>query len=412
MTLAERMRQTRARTTELAAMAPEESLTRSVHPFYSPLGWHLGHVGMVEEYWILERAFGLKPECPDLSFIFANVPENPKGNRVNLPSREETLDWLAGIRSRVLACLAAGGSGPLCENDYCFRFALQHEHQHQETIVELLQLMRPAGSKVRSAQGRAIAFEMVRLTGGTFRMGTDALHAYDNEKMQHELAVGPFLLGKYPVTVADYMEFMDGGGYSRPELWTPEGWSWRESEGAEAPEYWEQLSGSRAYRSPVGFRMIAPHEPVASLSWFEADAFARWKGMRLPTEAEWEFAASGGQRRYPWGDEEPTQERANFGLSKWGVSSAGGHPAGATPDGIHDMAGQVWEWTSTPFAPYSGFVPYPYDGYSFEHMDGGHRVLRGGSWASQAEILRCTFRNWYVPTYRQGLLGMRLAADA
>lgn len=424
MTLAERMRQSRDRTIELASMAPEESLTRLVHPFYSPLGWHLGHVGMVEEYWVLERAFGLKPACPNLSFIFANIPENPKGNRVRLPTREETFDWLAGIRARVLECRANGGSGPLCEDDYCFQFALQHEHQHQETIVELLQLLRLPGDYASTAcrGGYLVASpadsdtssdsDMVFIGGGTFRMGSDHLYDYDNEKQQHEGEVSPFHLGKYPVTVADYVGFMDGGGYERPELWTPKGWAWRKGESAMTPEYWERTSDSWEYRSPVGLRTMAANEPVASISWFEADAFARWKGMRLPTEAEWEFAASRGNRRYPWGDDEPTQERANFGISNWGVCGVGERGAGATPDGIHDMAGQVWEWTSTPFAPYPGFVPYPYDGYSSEHMDGGHLVLRGGSWASQAEILRCTFRNWYVPTYRQGLLGMRLAADA
>ena len=158
-------------------------------------------------------------------------------------------------------------------------------------------------------------------------------------------------------------------------------------------------------------------EPVASLSWFEADAFARWKGMRLPTEAEWEYAATfdptaGECRKYPWGDEIPDETRANHGISRWNVAPIGQHENGESAFGIHDIAGQVWEWTSSAFAPYEGFKPYPYEGYSHEHMDGTHKVLRGGSWASQPEILRCTFRNWYVPGYRQGLLGMRLAADA
>jgi iron(II)-dependent oxidoreductase len=157
-----------------------------------------------------------------------------------------------------------------------------------------------------------------------------------------------------------------------------------------------------------------PEEPVCGISWYEADAYARWAGKRLPTEAEWEYASAREpalkqSRRYPWGDRRPNPDDASFGLAGWNPDPVGAHPDGQSGLGLLDMAGGVWEWTASPFLPYPGFVAFPYDGYSKEHMDGNHFVCRGGSWATSGPILRCAFRNWYVPTYRQGFLGLRCA---
>lgn len=420
--LRQQMERTRAATIQLVSMASANDFTLLVHPFYSPIGWHLGHVGMVEEYWILERAFGEKPHNPELSFIFANIPENPKSNRINLPALPETLAWLSEIRARTLARLEnyRETAEPLLRDAYCFKFALQHEHQHQETIVELLQLLNQKDGSRQAVpelpdNGTGTDSRIVQIKGGKFIMGTGNLHAYDNEKQPHERSVSDFGLCSHLVTAGEWLEFMADGGYAKQELWTSDGWRWRESENANAPEYWVMLDGHWHYYSPLGPRKLFSSEPVSSISWFEADAFARWRGLRLPTEAEWEYAASctnGEKRAYPWGESEPSEKLSNCALHNWGTVRSGAYPAGATPEGIYDMAGQVWEWTSSSFAPYPDFEPWPYDGYSKEHMDGSHKVLRGGSWASQPEVLRCTFRNWYVPTYRQGLLGMRLAADA
>ena len=173
------------------------------------------------------------------------------------------------------------------------------------------------------------------------------------------------------------------------------------------PEYWlRQEDGTWASHNPWGLRALHPDEPVSGISAHEADAYARWAGKRLPTEEEWEYAASAGT--YPWGDEPPTMARANHGLENWGPTPVGHAP---TPNGLSDLAGNVWEWTSSAFLPYGGFEAYPYDGYSKDHMAGAHRVCRGGSWATSPSILRRSFRNWYVPTYRQGFLGLRLAED-
>ena len=224
--------------------------------------------------------------------------------------------------------------------------------------------------------------------------------------------VEPFFLDRCPVTACDWASFISEGGYDERGVWSPEGWDWRTSESIAEPEYWVDAGNRFVYRGPLGLREIDPHEPVCGISWYEADAYARWNEKRLPTEAEWEYAAShtpNAKRLYPWGDEAPDPTRASFAINRWDPGPIGQRPDGASFYGILDMAGEHREWTSSPFLPYPGFEAFPYDGYSKDHMDGKHFVCRGGSWATAAPILRCTFRNWYVPTYRQGFLGLRCA---
>lgn len=369
----------RQKTLALLDWVPQSHFRVRVHDFYSPVGWHFGHIGMTEEFWVCEQA--LKHPCRDeqLRFLFTNIPDNPKDDRVHLPTREEIVAYLASTRERTLAALDATDldtDDPLVADGYAWEFAHQHECQHQETIVELLQLITLRTQRAEEAVfGRnpvyAEAGAMQTVPGGGFRMGSDSRHSYDNEQHAHEVEVGTFELDTAPVTAAQWLQFIQDGGYRRSELWTTGGWQWRKQENATAPEYWIPTPDGQAfaYAGPQGLREIDPNEPAGSLSWYEADAYARWIGKRLPTEAEWEYAMR---------DQDT-------------------------------VPGSVWQWTSSPFLPYPGFKAYPYDGYSLEHMDGNHFVCRGGSWATDACIRRRTFRNWYVPTYRQGLLGVRCA---
>jgi iron(II)-dependent oxidoreductase len=423
----------RSRTLALLDAIPEDLLKVRVHDFYSPIGWHFGHIAMTEEYWTLTRALGRLPHAPDYTFTFANIPENPKDNRVHLPDREQIKAYMAMTREKVLHALEETDletDDPLIAEGYAWEFAYQHECQHQETIAELLQLLckhtymiKPvlSDSHASVVMQTTPATEMVPIPGGTFLMGSDDRHGYDNEKRAHEVTVAPFQLERHPVTAGQWAEFIQAGGYERPELWTPEGWEWRQREQAEMPEYWFRAPGGYGnYVAILGApRFLAlgldPLSAVSGISWYEADAYARWRGKRLPTEAEWEYAAAydpvdGRSRRYPWGDAETIPAGVNCGAhnSDWRQPLGESH---RNAFGLENMAGTVWEWTSTPFLPYPGFVAYPYDGYSKDHMDGAHYVCRGGSWATSTPILRCSFRNWYVPTYRQGFLGLRLAAS-
>jgi len=419
------MGEARDKTLRLLDFVPDEFLKVRVHDFYSPVGWHFGHIGMTEEFWVCGEALGLPPRDSDLTFLFANLPDNPKDNRIHLPSRDEIAAYLESTRCEALEMLDRtdlDSPNALIANGYAWDFALQHECQHQETICELLQLIHmemdvkavidkipPHNPKIRDT-------EMVSIPGGKFLMGSNTPSGYDNEQREHEIVVDGFEMDRTPVTASQWAGFMLDGGYERKELWSEAGWNWRQRESASAPEYWRRggVNLGFSYYGPRGRRSIHNNEPVSSISWFEADAYARWAGKRLPTEAEWEYAArfdpaSGRSRNYPWGDEQATPDRACFGVLEWQPAPVGDRPAGASAFGVLDLAGGVWEWTSTPFLPYPGFEAYPYDGYSKDHMDGNHFVCRGGSWATSATILRSSFRNWYVPTYRQGFLGLRCA---
>ncbi|MHB8635579.1 MAG: SUMF1/EgtB/PvdO family nonheme iron enzyme [Fimbriimonadaceae bacterium] len=421
-----RLEAARERTLWLFNQVPDEFLKRRVHNFYSPIGWHFGHIGRTEEYWVVAKALQRPVLDEQLSFLLADLPENPKENRVAIPGRAELMGYLSQTRRRVLAELGDANfdsDNPLIIDGYGWEFALQHECQHQETIAEMLTLIHKASASPILATAKwpvwssGVAEAWIDIPGGAFRMGSNDRHTYDNEKAAHEAEVAPFSAAKYPVTAHAWSDFIADGGYRNPKLWSTDGWSWRCAENAELPEYWRPVDGKFAMFGVRGPRPVHPDEPVSSVSWFEAEAFANWSGCRLLTEAEREYIASfdpdsGAPRRYPWGAEPPDDERCVNGLRAWEPGPAGAHSDGASVFGVEDLAGGVWEWTSSTFAPYPGFQAFPYDGYSLDHMKGEHRVCRGGSWATADPILRCSFRNWYVPSYRQGFLGLRLARRA
>ena len=410
----------RERTLWLLERVPEEFLRVRVHEFYSPIGWHFGHVGRTEEYWTVGEALG-RPLLDDaLTFILADAADNPKDNRVNIPDRAGLIDYLDRTRASVLRALDGAdldSEEPILADGYAWEFAVQHECQHQETIAEMLcliQRQRPQAPVEGLPWASGVSSSWVDLPGGTFTMGSDDPHGYDNEKPAHEVTVAPFRLASTPVTAYGWTEFVADGGYARRELWTDDGWAWREGEGATLPEHWIlQADGSWATHGPWGLRALHPDEPVCGVSAHETDAYARWAGRRLPTEEEWEHARSAAFQaacpafRRP--GFQPGTVSANHALQNWSPTPVARY---APTGGLYDLAGNVWEWTASPFLPYEGFEAYPYDGYSKDHMEGAHRVCRGGSWATSPSILRPSFRNWYVPTYRQGFLGLRLAEDA
>jgi len=422
--LRQQLTDVRERTLWLMEQVSDEFLQRRVHAFYSPIGWHFGHVGRTEESWVLCEAMGQAPTDERLDFLYTDRPDNPKDNRVNIPDRAGTIAYMRRTRERVLLALDVadlGSDDPYLADGYAWEFAIQHECQHQETICEMLQLIHACQDPIVEETLPWVSThpsEMVDIPGGRFVMGTRYCHAYDNEKEPHEVDVRPFRLGRTQVSCFEWSQFMDDGGYRRPELWSAEGWEWNEAESRGTPEYWLRSDEGWAYCGPLGPRALHPDEPVCGISWHEANAYATWAGKRLPTEEEWEYAATPILPRetatfktppYPWGLTEPSQSTARHAMRDFAPSPVGTHEAGATAHGVLDMAGNVWEWTSSAFLPYPGFEAFPYDGYSKDHMKGEHRVCRGGSWATAAPILRKTFRNWYVPSYRQGFLGLRLA---
>jgi iron(II)-dependent oxidoreductase len=239
--------------------------------------------------------------------------------------------------------------------------------------------------------------------------------AYDNERPRHRTDVRGYLLGRTPVTNATYLTFVEGGGYERREWWSGEGWAWKEQYDITRPGGWTANLGAEWRLGRL--EPLHPDRPVVHVSWFEADAFARAHGARLPTEFEWEKAATWDQeselaRPYPWGAEPPIPGRhGNLDQLGCGTAPAGAHPDGASPCGCLGMLGDVWEWTASSFDGYAGFVAHPYREYSEVFFGEDYRVLRGGSWATRARVATSTFRNWDYPQRRQLFAGLRIARD-
>jgi iron(II)-dependent oxidoreductase len=258
----------------------------------------------------------------------------------------------------------------------------------------------------------------VEIPGGAFWLGATPAEpfVFDNEKWAHPVELRPFAIARAPVTQAEFAAFVDDGGYARRDVWSEAGWRWRVAAGARHPVYWEGTGGGWLRRDFDRWVPLEPHRPVIHVNWYEADAYCRWAGRRLPTEAEWEAAAAAPgagppapKRRFPWGDDPPDAARANLDGRAPGCCDVADHPAGDSAAGCRQMVGNVWEWTASAFGPYPGFVADPYKEYSRPWF-GTHQVLRGGAWPTRARLLRNTWRNFYTPDRRDVWAGFRTCA--
>lgn len=425
------MTETRASTLELFNLAHESELHRSPGFGFRPIIWHLAHIGVFEAYWLLQRIAGESAPEERYERIFDPI-RTPRENSKSLPSRREMESYLDKVRSsvwRVLDGARFDTEDPLLSRAYIFELVLQHEWQHQETLAYLFQLldpqkkMHPETSMKPSLSSAAVneskAGEMILIPAGSFQMGAIWNDfAYDNERPVRDVYVPAFKIDRLLVTNSDYASFIAEGGYERREFWSDEGWSHRQREGWTAPLYWTRGDTGWRERRMFDDAELRPNHPVWGVSWYEAEAYARFAGKRLPTEAEWEKAASWDDEkkrklRYAFGDSIPSESLvANFGFQFWGTTPVGSFPDGASPYGCLDMTGNVWEWTSDNFEGYTGFEPFPYREYSEEWFDGDHRVLRGGSWATRAPLLRTSFRNFFRRHFRIAFAGFRCASNA
>ncbi|PRY02215.1 ergothioneine biosynthesis protein EgtB [Allonocardiopsis opalescens] len=412
----------------LAALDDDELLAQH-SPLMSPLVWDLAHIGNYEEQWLMRAAAGMAALRPEIDRLY-DAFEHPRATRITLPLLRpgEARDYIADVRTRVLDALDAlelRPDRPLLAEGFVFNMVIQHEHQHDETMLATHQLRRGAPVLAEASQGAPAPADPGRpppaevlVAAGPFTMGTSGdSWALDNERPAHTVHVPAFWIDTVPVTNRRYLEFMADGGYERERLWTAAGWRWRGSSGKRSPAFWT-ADGDRWLRRRLGRVEPLPlDEPVQHVCWYEADAFARWAGRRLPTEAEWEKAArhdpaSGRSRRYPWGDEEPDAHRANLGQRRLRPAPAGSYPDGASAYGVRQLVGDVWEWTSTDFTGYPGFKVFPYRDYSEVFFGTDYKVLRGGSWATHPSVARASFRNWDYPVRRQIFAGFRCARDA
>ncbi|WP_460866976.1 ergothioneine biosynthesis protein EgtB [Rhodococcus aerolatus] len=420
------LERSRRRSAALTAVE-EDELTAQHSPLMSPLVWDLAHVGNQEELWLVRDVGGRDPVRADIDQLY-DAFQNSRASRVSLPllSPAEARGYVAEVRAKVLDVL---GSSPLegrpLERDaFAFGMVAQHEQQHDETMLATHQLR--AGGPVLDAPpaprtGVALPREVV-VPAGPFTMGTSTeAWALDNERPAHAVHVDGYAIDTVPVTNGDYRAFVADGGYSRPELWTAAGWAHRVEAGLVAPQFWARdgAAGESDGWTRRRFGRVEPlvdAEPVVHVCAHEADAYARWAGRRLPTEAEWEKAArhdpaTGRSLRFPWGDENPGEQHANLGQRHLGPAVVGAYPAGASPLGVHQLVGDVWEWTASGFEPYPGFTVFPYEEYSQVFFGGDYRVLRGGSFGTDEVAGRASFRNWDHPVRRQIFTGFRTARD-
>ena len=412
----------------------ERDLRRSPAEGYRPILWHLGHVGAFESYWILQRVKGDATFSPRYDAIFDPI-KTPREDSTNLPPIPEIEAYLTRVRRAALDFLATvrgDEADPLLRNGYVFDMVIEHEYQHQETLAYLLHLLDPA-LKQKDERGtqndersdsdsafripRSSLNDMVPIAGGPFVLGSRGYpFAYDNEQPPHTVELADFRMDRYPVTNAAYAQFIAAGGYRTRSLWSEAGWEWKEKNRIAQPLYWSS-AGDERWRETGMFTIddLRPHHPVNGVSWYEANAYAQFVGKRLPTEAEWEKAASWNpqnqtKRRFSWGDE-GRDDAANFDFANWGTTPVTAHRSGASAYGCEDMTGNVWEWTATTFDAYPGFAAFPYPEYSELWFDGDHRILKGGSWATRLPLLRCSFRNFWRPSFRIAFSGFRCAAD-
>jgi len=422
----------RSRTLELVAPLSESQLTHQHSPLMSPIVWDLGHIANFEEQWV-RRAHDPRgrrdDEARGRDHLYDAVA-HPRATRRRLPllERASCLRYLEQTRQQtfdVLAGAAFPANDPLLAGGFIHAMLAQHEAQHSETILQTIQLIDdlvyepPRRREPPGAVAPVDEAAEAVIPAGPFLMGTDDRRfGYDNERPAHEVFVPRYRIDLCPISNGQFLRFLEDGGYRRRDLWTAEGWRWRIESGVTHPAQWRRASDDGWSERAFG-RLIplALDQPVIHVSWYEADAYARWAGRRLPTEAEWEKAAAwdlerGTARRHPWGEALPAPELANLDQHAFSPAALGAYPRGVSYFGCHQMLGDVWEWTASEFAPYPGFVAFPYPEYSEVHFAKGYKVLRGASWATHPLVARNTFRNWDLPQRRQIFAGFRCARDA
>ncbi len=406
------LEEARQRSRSVVTSLDDAVLQRQHDPLMSPLVWDMAHVANYEELWLV-RAMGgdaLRPDLDDLYDAF----KQPRRIRETLPllTPGEARAYGDVVRARSLGLLAsadlsADGPDPLLRQGFVHDMVIEHEHQHTETMLAAIQLLPLEHGVTRVAPqspvGGRLAVDEVLVVGGEAFLGSDGPWGYDNERPCHSVVVDPYWIDVAPVTNSKYQAFIDAGGYDEERWWSPAGWEWRHTAQLTAPQFWRRDGATWLHVRFGTIASVHADEPVQHVCWYEADAYARWSGKRLPTEAEWECAAAGTT---------PDLASANLDQVHLGPAAVGAYPQGVSDVGCHQMLGDVWEWTSTDFGPYPGFVAFPYDEYSAVFHGNQYKVLRGGSWATHPSVCRRTFRNWDLPIRRQIFAGFRCARDA
>jgi iron(II)-dependent oxidoreductase len=394
----------------------------------NPLLWEIGHLAWFQERFVLRQLEDREPLLAGTDALYDSmkVAHDDRWD-LNLPTLDGTLGYLDRVSQALLGRLRTKLANE--DDSYFYQLVTFHEDMHDEAFAYARQTLGyPPPRFGRWAEGAGPDAEAgplpgdVEVPGGSFVIGArpDAPFVFDNEKWGHARAVAPFRIARAPVTNREFAGFVDAHGYERPELWSDAGNDWREAASARHPVYWVPDRGGWRLRRYGKIVELPPHQPIIHVNWYEADAFCRWAGRRLPTELEWEVAAvaqptrdgsalAPDRRAYPWGSERPQARHANLDGAAIGCIDVAALPASDSAFGCRQMLGNVWQWTASDFEPYPGFSADPYDDYSVPWF-GTRKVLRGGCWATRARLVTPVYRNFFTPERRDVFAGFRTCA--
>lgn len=411
------------RSDRLFDLVREEALLTRPIALRQPLLFYVGHLPAFAWNHLWRAALREPSRTPALDALFErgiDPPDDadgaPHDAAASWPPLADVWAYRDGVRAALRPTLCDARLAPLLP------MVLEHELMHQETLLYMLHELpseAKQGVPAPAAPGPAPGRARVAIPDGRARLGAprDGRFRWDNEFTQHDVDVPGFEIDDLPVTNASYREFVDDGGYARSALWSASAWRWLERGRRRAPHGWRPVDGGwrvRTLGGDVPFEQAAAWPVCVALC--EARAFARWSGARLPSEAEFHRAAfatpDGDWREHPWGQAQTRAEHANLGLAHWSPTPVGAHPSGASAFGVHELVGNAWEWTDTPFRPYPGFRPLErYPGYSADFFDERHFVLLGASWATDPRLVRRSFRNWFQPHYPYVFAKFRCVRD-
>jgi iron(II)-dependent oxidoreductase len=424
--LAEWVQDARARTFELVADFTDEQLMGPQLEIVNPPVWEIGHHAWFQSFWALRHAAGQQPVRADEDALYDSIAiAHATRWDLPLPTYQETLSYLREVRDRVLERLQQDPLPP--EETYHIFYSVLHEDMHSEALTYSRQTLEYPAPNLSIVPNKPPEVDLngplpgdVSIPGGRFMLGstTDEPFVFDNEKWAHPVEVAPFAIARAPVTQSEFAAFVDEDGYKRQEFWSAAGWQWRQETQAEHPVYWQQANGGWLRRHFDQWVALEPDRPVIHVNWYEARAYCSWAGRRLPGEAEWEMAASAEpdgagigakKRRFPWGDEPPSPQRANLDWQAMGCVDVASLAAGDSAFGCRQMIGNVWEWTDATLQPFPGFEIDPYKEYSEPWFD-TRKVLRGGCWATRSRLIRTNYRNFFTPERRDVWAGFRTCA--
>lgn len=432
--LAQWLKDARRRTLAVAAGLAPEQMIGPYRATVNPILWALGHVAFFQERWAWCHLRRAPPLHPGMELLYDSFEvEHPARWKLPLPDVEHTHAYLASVLEHVLQALKSGNSAAAEDIWYFHALTVFHEDMHAEAIAYDRDTLGYPAPERHDVPGADPALDTAALRAGPWPgdveiPGSEAYwlgaapgtgFVFDNEKWAHPVKVAPFRIARAPVTNGEYAAFVEAGGYRTERYWSPAAWRWLREAGLEHPQRWRRAPGGGwQVRHYDRWLPLPEHQPVVHVSWHEARAWCAWAGRRLPTEAEWELAAStvpgagttpAEKRAYPWGEDTPSPAHANLDARIGQLVDVAAFPAGDSAWGCRQMFGNVWEWTADAFYPYPGFVVDPYKEYSAPWF-GYHKVLRGGCWATRGRLLRNTWRNFFMPHRTDIIAGFRTCA--